>query len=187
MNIGGICIIIALLAINITLSKSCSWPTAFRNTIWHDSNRGEVTFTDTTLSGWGATAQGGTTIDSWECYSVNETSSTTLTLLLKATTTFELWRMHYVAYACLQMEEFSEQGYRYYQMSEEDQRMSYDRLPVSESSTYLINPPTENRLCLSSDDTNAPSTEEYHVIIRNGTFYYLKGYFMTIQRSTQPF
>jgi hypothetical protein len=65
------------------VSKSCSWPTGFRNTIWHDSNRGEVTFTDTTLSGWGATAQGGKVIDSWECFSVNETSSTTLTLLLK--------------------------------------------------------------------------------------------------------
>ena len=73
----------AISFIDSPVSQACSWPTVFKNTIWHDGNRGEVTFTETTLTGWSVSAQGGQDIDTWECFSVNETSSSTLTFVLK--------------------------------------------------------------------------------------------------------
>lgn len=63
--------------------------------------------------------------------------------------------------------------YSFIQNVGEEPRLSYDRLIVFEEDSLLTDPPTEDRLCLSSSSSNAPTTNEYHVIIRNGTIWIL--------------
>lgn len=67
----------------LSVSQPCSWPSTFTDTLWHDSDRGQITFTDTTMSGWDVTVQGGVVIEEWECYISNVTSADTLTLIFR--------------------------------------------------------------------------------------------------------
>lgn len=46
----------------------CNWPSNLQNSIWHDSDKGQLNFESKTMSGLDYTTSSGTTIENWDCF-----------------------------------------------------------------------------------------------------------------------
>ena len=58
----------------ISTVSACTFPSAFINTTWYDSDKGSLNFTESQMSGWPITG-GGQTISLWECFYTQAYSS----------------------------------------------------------------------------------------------------------------
>ena len=50
------------------LASACTWLPVFQHSVWHDSDKGELTFTDAEMFGWTVAAGGGQVRSDWDCF-----------------------------------------------------------------------------------------------------------------------
>ncbi|WAQ99895.1 hypothetical protein MAR_024268 [Mya arenaria] len=125
-------------------AHACTWPAEFAGSVWLDSDRGQVTFTSVSATGWSITAQGDQEVSGWDCYFHN-TTGTGYTLAMQV----------------------ADSTFIYYLMSEEETRLYKDRLYVKVEPNGTQATPSAADVCLAASHAEAPPANEYHLFIKN--------------------
>ncbi|XP_052794926.1 uncharacterized protein LOC128227972 [Mya arenaria] len=138
----------------------CTFPSPFASSMWHDSTRGDLTFTDTTLTGWDVTLSPTQTIDTWTCLDYADSSK----LVIKATSRFTLVGSSQVyVYACLVLTEVTAGvSYTYQQRNVQEGNAAQNRLRFNSAGTLA----SASDVC---DDTATIPTLDFHVLVLSGS------------------
>lgn len=150
--------IFGLLQINNSYA-TCSWPTAFLNSNWHDSTRGIITFNTTTMQGWTYYTTSGAAITDWEC--VSSSTFSTDGRMIMVSKSFVTFGNTYYAYLCITLTKVTDYSYRYYINRDTDSNLKGERLFV-----YTVNTLTDPGIICS--DVIGASGAEYQMLIKSG-------------------
>lgn len=136
--------------------SACTWPAELQNSEWWDSVRGNITFTQSDMSGLSINIVSNN-LSVWDCYDSSHFASERI-LILKNRDAFSYivtWR----AFLCLEFRQLTEHSYLYYHIHPQEINAGKERVYVNlEEQT-----PTKAEIC--SSDSRATG-REFSVIVR---------------------
>ncbi|KAK3604576.1 hypothetical protein CHS0354_026268, partial [Potamilus streckersoni] len=137
---------------------TCLLPIVFRNSAWRDSTKGNLNFTDNTMSGWRTTAYF-QNISQWECFIENSYELKGY-LIFKSLPTVIFRGVHYTGYMCMQLTKVTDYSYYYYLVQPQQSIASEERIWYSETATADI-----STICNTS---SIEPLEQFHMLIKSG-------------------
>ncbi|XP_053400097.1 uncharacterized protein LOC123557767 [Mercenaria mercenaria] len=147
----------------------CTLPTQFQNSVWIDSDKGELVFDTVNMTGWDFRDKGGTLYEDWQCFNTS-TVGTKLYLIMVNTQNVVFLSDEFTPYLCMELTEITANSYYYYLGWAEEEKYRDERISATYSTTVVSDP--VDQLCL--DLTNPfhaaayPDTGEYHVLVKKG-------------------
>ncbi|XP_060605877.1 uncharacterized protein LOC132758315 [Ruditapes philippinarum] len=157
------------------IASFCELPEQFQNSVWIDSDKGELKFSTTNMTGWEFQTENGDLFENWECLHTS-TDSTKLLLIMVQTQNITILGAPYTAYLCMELKEITSQSYYYYLLWAEEEKYRYERISATLSSTVVSDP--VKQLCFSTETASQaaefPETGEYHVLVKQGSEVFAK-------------
>ncbi|KAK3576457.1 hypothetical protein CHS0354_025219 [Potamilus streckersoni] len=138
--------------------SKCNFPNNFKNSVWHDSTKGDLQFTNTSMHGWSTTVFG-QTVRNWEC--LNSTLFDSEGYLIFRLTDTISWNVPYYAYMCMKLTQVTDYSYYYYLVRGQEFTAGQERILVSSNGSIT----DFTSLCVLGDIAPA---EEFHVLIKSG-------------------
>ncbi|XP_052792073.1 uncharacterized protein LOC128226224 [Mya arenaria] len=148
----------------------CEFPSQFQNSVWLDSDKGELQFTANTMAGWELrtklNALDSIVEPNWECFHTESDTDSTY-ILLKTPAAIRLFDVEYDTYLCMQMKKISTFSYYYYLLWAQQDIANQERITIKQPGTSINDPKAE--LCLATSQTQVyPSENEYHILLKQG-------------------
>ncbi|KAK3576455.1 hypothetical protein CHS0354_025217 [Potamilus streckersoni] len=136
----------------------CVFPSQFMNSVWHDSTKGNLTFTNTTMSGWSFMTYGHT-VTNWKCWD-STLFETQGYLVMKLADTISAQTTKF-AYMCMKMTKLSNNSYYYYLVQAQSSTAGEERILISDNDTMTD-------IGILCDANNIEPKEQFHVLIKSG-------------------
>ncbi|KAK3576456.1 hypothetical protein CHS0354_025218 [Potamilus streckersoni] len=136
----------------------CVFPSQFMNSVWHDSTKGDITFTNTTMSGWEFSTYGHT-VTNWKCWD-STLFETQGYLVLKLSDTISA-QTPKSAYMCMKMTKLSNNSYYYYLVQAQNPLVGEERILTSDNDTLT----DISTLC---NMQHIEPKEQFHVLVKQG-------------------
>ncbi|KAH3831324.1 hypothetical protein DPMN_104587 [Dreissena polymorpha] len=154
-------IFVIFLFISGKASGQCTFPSPFAGSTWHDSTRGTLVFTNTTVTGWnivlGTAAT--TTLSTWQCLNNSDPSR----LVMKATQTWTFSGKAVHVYACLKITEVTAGvSYTYVQQASQELNGRQNRLKFTVDGTL-------KNIADICNETAVIPTLDFHVLVKSGS------------------
>ncbi|KAL3880361.1 hypothetical protein ACJMK2_032605 [Sinanodonta woodiana] len=136
---------------------TCDLPAVFRNSMWRDSTKGDIVFTNNEMRGWTMRAQGHN-VSTWKCWKSNLFDSQGY-LIFKSEDSIS-GNVPYYAYMCMKLTKITDVSYYYYMVHGENDYVGGERIHISSNDSLDI-----ETICQTS---NIEPTEQFHVLIKTG-------------------
>ncbi|KAK3604574.1 hypothetical protein CHS0354_026266 [Potamilus streckersoni] len=141
-----------------TAVGTCTLPNVFRNSVWHDSTRGDLNFTNSTMSGWQTTAYS-QSISQWECYIDSHYESNGY-LIFKSLQKVTFAGVNFTGYMCMQLTKVTDYSFYYYLLYTQQHNAAEERILYAENATSNV-----SSICITS---SKEPLEQFHVLIKSG-------------------
>lgn len=149
-----------------TTESTCNYPTDLQNGVWDDSQKGSITYTTTTMTGYTYSSySSGSSI--WDCHLIEGDF-----VVSKAQGTIDLFGSPFDAYICQKLTKITSYSYYYYLESDVQANAGNDRLNVFSTGTTV----SVSQAC---SKTTAIPTEEFHVLVKTANIADVKQWFPT--------
>nr|XP_011450893.2 uncharacterized protein LOC105344726 isoform X3 [Crassostrea gigas] len=149
-----------------TTESTCNYPTDLQNGVWDDSQKGSITYTTTTMTGYTYSSySSGSSI--WDCHLIEGDF-----VVSKAQGTIDLFGSPFDAYICQKLTKITSYSYNYYLESDVQANAGNDRLNVFGTGTTV----SVSQAC---SKTTAIPTEEFHVLVKTANIADVKQWFPT--------
>lgn len=149
-----------------TTESTCNYPTDLQNGVWDDSQKGSITYTTTTMTGYTYSSySSGSSI--WDCHLIEGDF-----VVSKAQGTIDLFGSPFDAYICQKLTKITSYSYYYYLESDVQANAGNDRLTVFSTGTTV----SVSQAC---SKTTAIPTEEFHVLVKTANIADVKQWFPT--------
>ncbi|XP_053399377.1 uncharacterized protein LOC123557085 isoform X2 [Mercenaria mercenaria] len=141
--------------------SDCNWPANLQNSIWHDSDKGQLHFETKTMSGFAYVFQNTITVNNWDCLYFYQNSSI---LIMKSQETVTVFNTVYRPFQCLKLAQITDYSYYYYIQADTEIRFANERIVLQEDTTATaINESiAESTLC-----EDLASDTEYHFLLKD--------------------
>ncbi|XP_060605741.1 uncharacterized protein LOC132758199 [Ruditapes philippinarum] len=152
-------------------SAACTLPEQFQNSVWIDSDKEELTFSTTNMTGWDFQTLGVSTVyEEWECFHTSNEGSK-LYLIMIQTQNITILQETYTAYLCMELTEITSQSYYYYLLWAEEEKYREERISTTLASMSVSDP--VQQLCFTTSNAAQaaayPETGEYHILVKQGS------------------
>lgn len=149
-----------------TTESTCNYPTDLQNGVWDDSQKGSITYTTTTMTGYTYSSySSGSSI--WNCHLIEGDYVVSI-----AQGTIDLFGSPFDAYICQILTKITSYSYYYYLESDVQANAGNDRLNVFSTGTTV----SVSQAC---SKTTAIPTEEFHVLVKTANIADVKQWFPT--------
>lgn len=149
-----------------TTESTCNYPTDLQNGVWDDSQKGSITYTTTTMTGYTYSSySSGSSV--WDCHLIEGDF-----VVSKAQGTIDLFGSPFDAYICQKLTKITSYSYYYYLESDVQANAGNDRLTVFSTGTTV----SVSQAC---SKTTAIPTEEFHVLVKTANIADVKQWFPT--------
>eukprot|EP00105_Crassostrea_gigas_P029065 XP_011450893.1 PREDICTED: uncharacterized protein LOC105344726 isoform X3 [Crassostrea gigas] len=149
-----------------TTESTCNYPTDLQNGVWDDSQKGSITYTTTTMTGYTYSSySSGSSV--WDCHLIEGDF-----VVSKAQGTIDLFGSPFDAYICQKLTKITSYSYYYYLESDVQANAGNDRLNVFSTGTTV----SVSQAC---SKTTAIPTEEFHVLVKTANIADVKQWFPT--------
>lgn len=149
-----------------TTESTCNYPTDLQNGVWDDSQKGSITYTTTTMTGYTYSSySSGSSI--WDCHLIEGDF-----VVSKSQGTIDLFGSPFDAYICQKLTKITSYSYYYYLESDVQANANDDRLNVFSTGTTVS-------LSQACSKTTAIPTEEFHVLVKTANIADVKQWFPT--------
>ncbi|KAK3576460.1 hypothetical protein CHS0354_025222 [Potamilus streckersoni] len=137
---------------------NCDFPVVYRQSSWIDSGKGEITFTNKSMSGWTMTALS-QTLNNWECWNDTLFDSQGY-LLLRSIDTISSAVVYYT-YMCMKLTKVTDYSYYYYLVHARDSLAGQERVLVT-------NDDSVSDFSMICDTSAIEPTEQFHLLVKSG-------------------
>ncbi|KAL3880354.1 hypothetical protein ACJMK2_032598 [Sinanodonta woodiana] len=141
-----------------TAAGTCILPSMFRNSVWHDSTKGDLNFTNSTMSGWQMTAYS-QSVSQWECF-IDSAYESNGYLIFKSLQKVEFGDVTFTGYMCMQLTKVTDYSYYYYLLYTQQRNAAEERILYSENAT-------SNYSTICNTVSKEP-LEQFHMLIKSG-------------------
>ncbi|KAK3576451.1 hypothetical protein CHS0354_025213 [Potamilus streckersoni] len=137
--------------------STCDLPAVFSNSLWRDSTKGDITFTNNEMRGWTMKAQGHN-VSHWKCWK-SYLFDTQGFLLFKSEDSIS-GNVPYYAYMCMKLTKITDVSYYYYMVHGENNYVGGERIHISSNDSLDF-----GTIC---EISNIEPKEQFHVLIKSG-------------------
>ncbi|XP_053394941.1 uncharacterized protein LOC123523422 isoform X2 [Mercenaria mercenaria] len=139
----------------------CNWPANLQDSIWHDSDKGQLDFETKTMSGLEYLFQNTFTVENWDCFFYYQNSGI---LIMKSQETVTVFSTPYRPFQCLKLTAITDYSYYYYIQADTEIRFANERIVLQEDAnvTAINEANAESTLC-----EDLASDTEYHVLLKD--------------------
>lgn len=149
-----------------TTESTCNYPTDLQNGVWDDSQKGSITYTTNTMTGYTYSSySSGSSV--WDCHLIEGDF-----VVSKSQGTIDLFGSPFDAYICQKITKITSYSYYYYLESDVQANANNDRLNVFATGTTVS-------LSQACSKTTAIPTEEFHVLVKTANIADVKQWFPT--------
>ncbi|WAR00852.1 hypothetical protein MAR_025224 [Mya arenaria] len=138
----------------------CNWPATLQDSVWLDSDKGDLNFDTKTMTGLTYIVQGTFPLNTWSCFYYNDNDI----LIMKASTVVKIFNVYYQPFQCWKLTQITDHSFYYYAQTGKESRVADERIVLRDNKTItdITDADVESRLCPSS-----PTVPEYHLLVED--------------------